>query len=445
MTPILPASTDEEAALEIVRRLTKAGFFAYWVGGCVRNRLLGLPAEDIDIATNARLDQVEKVFDKVRRVGAKFGVCLVSLYGVQTEVATFRTEGPYLDHRRPESVVFAGPEEDARRRDFTINALFFDPIEERVIDYVGGRKDLEARLVRCVGDPGQRIEEDALRILRGIRFAARLEFEIEKRTFAALRRHAKDLEHISAERIRDELVRMLTGPHRARALDLMEAAGALAVILPEVADMRGVAQPPQYHPEGDVWTHTKAALDALENPSPVLAMATLLHDVGKPVTYEEAPDRIRFHNHDDVGAEIAEQVCRRLRFSNEEIDAIVAIVRRHMAFLNLQKMRPAKVARFLASPTIDDEIEMHRADCIASHGGLENYEFARSKLEEARAEHPEILPPPLLTGDDLIGMGYKPGPVFSKILDAVQEQQLEGGLGSSKAAKKWVMEQFPAK
>jgi poly(A) polymerase len=445
MTPISPASTDEQAALEIVWRLGEAGFRAYWVGGCVRNRLLGLPAEDIDIATDSRPDQVEEVFDRVRHVGAKFGVCLVSLYGVQTEVATFRTEGPYLDHRRPESVAFAGPEEDARRRDFTINALFFDPIEDRVIDYVGGRKDLEARVVRCVGNPDQRIEEDALRILRGIRFAARLKFEIEKRTFAALGRHARDLEHISAERIRDELVRMLTGPHPARALDLMDAAGALEVILPEVADMRGVAQPPQYHPEGDVWTHTKAALDALENPSPVLAMATLLHDVGKPPTYEEAPDRIRFHNHDDVGAEIAERVCRRLRFSNEEIEAIVSIVKRHMAFLNLQKMRPAKVARFLASPTIDDEIEMHRADCIASHGGLENYEFAREKLEEARTAHPEVLPPPLLTGDDLIKMGYKPGPVYSKILDAVEEQQLEGNLGSREEAKKWVMEQFPAK
>jgi len=442
MTPIRPTSKEEEAALEIVWRLRHAGCRAYWVGGCVRNRLLNLPPDDIDIATGARPHQVAEVFEHVRHVGAKFGVCLVNLFGVQTEVATFRSEGAYLDHRHPESVTFSGPEEDAARRDFTINALFFDPIEEHVIDYVGGQEDLRAGIVRCVGDADRRFEEDALRVLRAIRFAAGLAFQIEEKTWEALARHRRDLERISAERIRDELVRMLCGPHPGRALELLDESHVLDVVLPEVADLRDIPQPPQFHPEGDVWTHTKAAMDELRDPSTVLAMATLLHDVGKAPTYEEAVDRIRFNNHAEVGAQIAESVCRRLRFSAAETEAIVCMVRRHMAFMNLRDMRPAKLTRFLAAPTIDDEIEMHRADCAASHGGLENYEFARDELARAREEHREVLPPPLLRGDDLIAMGFQPGPVFSSILEAVQEQQLEGNLKSPEEARAWVAERF---
>lgn len=442
MTQIRPTTPEEEAALEIVSRLRDAGFRAWWVGGCVRNRLLGLPAEDIDVATDARPDQIDKVFEHVRHVGAKFGVCLVPLFGVQTEVATFRTEGPYLDHRHPDSVTFCGPEEDAARRDFTINALFFDPIENEVIDYVGGQADLKARILRCVGEPGRRFEEDALRVLRAVRFAARLEFEIEAETFEALRRHAKDLNHISAERIRDELVRMMCGPHPGRALDLLERSGALDVVLPEVAALRGVAQPPQFHPEGDVWTHTKAAMDHLNEPSTVLAMATLLHDSGKPATFEEGSDRIRFNQHADVGAKIAADVCERLRFSAAETEAIVEMVRRHMTFMNLPDMRPARLARFLSAPTIDDELALHRADCLASHGGLQNYELARRALDTARAEHPNVLPPPLLRGDDLIAMGFKPGPVFAEILSAVEEQQLEGNLKSPDEAREFVKRKF---
>ncbi len=442
MTPIKPSSTEEEAALEIVWRLRHGGFRAYWVGGCVRNRLLGLPADDFDVATDARPHQITELFTKVRLVGARFGVCIVSLYGVDTEVATFRKEGPYFDHRHPDLVEFSGPQEDARRRDFTINALFLDPAEEQVIDFVGGRADLQNRIIRCVGDPDKRLQEDALRVLRAIRFAARLGFDIERGTFDALRRHARDLNLISPERIRDELVRMVCGPHPARALDLMSETGVLDVVLPEVGDLRGVEQPPQFHPEGDVWTHTKAALEALKNPTLVLAMATLLHDVGKAPTFAAGPDRIRFNSHADVGAQMAEMICRRLRFSAAETECIAAIIRRHMVFMNIQKMRPAKLARFLAAPTIDDEIQLHRADCVASHGGLENFEFAERSLDEARTQHPQVIPPPLITGDDLIEMGFEPGPIFSKILRCVEDRQLEGALKTPESARAFVQKQF---
>ncbi len=444
MTPIKPNSTEEEAALEIVWRLRHGGFRAYWVGGCVRNRLLGLPADDFDVATDARPHQITDLFTKVRLVGARFGVCIVSLYGVDTEVATFRKEGPYLDHRHPELVEFSGPEEDARRRDFTINALFFDPAEEQVVDYVGGRADIEGRVIRCVGDPDQRLQEDALRVLRAVRFAARLEFEIERATVDALRRHARDLNLISPERIRDELVRMVCGPHPARALDLMSDTGVLEVVLPEVADLRGIPQPPEFHPEGDVWTHTKAALEALRNPTPVVATATLLHDVGKAPTFAAGPDRIRFNSHADVGAQMAEMICRRLRFSAAETEAIVAIIRRHMVFMNIQDMRPAKLARFLAASTIDDELELHRADCVASHGGMGNFEFAERSLREARMKHPEVIPPPLINGDDLIDLGFQPGPIFTKILRAVEDRQLEGSLKTPESARAFVLQQFAA-
>lgn len=443
MSPLIPATPAESAALEIVWRLRHAGHRAYWAGGCVRDRLLGLPSKDIDVATDATPSRILELFEKVLLVGARFGVCVVVQGDVQTEVATFRTEGDYRDHRHPEHLDFAGPEEDARRRDFTINALFFDPITEQVYDYVGGREDLVARRVRCVGDAEQRLAEDALRILRAVRFAARLDFQIEAETWEALRRRATDLRAISPERIRDELVLMLRGPRPAMALEQLRLCGALEIFLPEVAALHGVPQPSEYHPEGDVWEHTRQCLEQLDAPSTILAMATLLHDVGKPVTFQRAPDRIRFNNHAEVGAQMAEAICRRLRFSTAECEAITHLVRRHMVFMDIQRMRPAKLTRFLASSTIDDDLALHRTDCLASHGGLENYHWVAQRLAEARAAHPDILPPPLLTGDDLIALGYAPGPLFSEILKALEEQQLDGRITTPQAAREWVRESYP--
>ncbi len=452
-----PHSAAERAALAIVRRLRAAGHEAYWVGGAVRNRLLDLPAEDVDIATSAAPADVAALFGESRFVGAKFGVCLVSIAegeGKESgeggappvcEVATFRREGPYSDHRRPDSVEPGTPAEDALRRDFTVNALLLDPLDGRVIDYVGGLADLRGRRIRCVGAPDDRFAEDALRVLRAVRFAARLAFEIEPGTWDALRRHAPDLQLISAERLREELVRMMCGPHPGRALDLLFDAGILAVILPEVAAMRDCPHTPDFHPEGGVWEHTKLCLERMPAaPSPTLAMAVLLHDIGKPATIERlAGGKLRFPGHAGVGARMAEEICRRLRFSNAEIEAIVAIVGRHMHFVQIREMRPGRRARFLAAPTIADDLEMHRIDCEASHGDLSVYHWVQGELEAARSAGRAVLPPPMLNGEDLIAMGYRPGPLFSEILAALPEAQIEGKIATADEARHWVRATWP--
>jgi poly(A) polymerase len=420
-------------ATAIVRRLRDGGHIAYFNGGCVRDMVRGVEPHDIDIATRATPEQVQALFPKTVAVGAQFGVVLVLEGEHQFEVATFRSDEAYVDGRRPTSVRFGSPEEDAQRRDFTINGLFFDPIANEIIDFVGGREDIERRIVRAIGDPRQRFAEDKLRLLRCVRFASNLGFEIEDKTFAAVREMAAQIHVVSAERIRDELIKILTRAHAGCGLQLLDTSGLLKEILPEVAAMKGVEQPPEFHPEGDVFTHTKLMLDALPpNPSMVLAFAVLLHDVGKPPTFERATDRIRFNEHDRVGAAMAEAILRRLRFPNEQIEKIVLCVAGHMRFQHVQQMRPAKLKRILARETFADELELHRIDCQASHRNLENYEFMRGKASELPPE--VIKPQPLLTGHDLLTLGLKPGPKVGQILREVEELQLEERLKSKAEA-----------
>ncbi|HEV2283355.1 MAG TPA: CCA tRNA nucleotidyltransferase [bacterium] len=407
-------------------RLRDAGFETYLAGGCVRDRLLGRPAADYDIATAARPEQVAALFPRTVDVGAAFGVIRVLTDDGDYEVATFRTEGPYLDGRRPSSVRYAGPREDALRRDFTINGLFYDPAADAVLDVVAGREDLTARLVRAIGDAAVRFEEDRLRMLRAVRLAVELDFTIAPATFEAIRRHAADVRTVSAERIRDELVRMLTGPDPGRALALLRDAGLLAAVLPEVAAEIGVPQPPNFHPEGDVFEHTRRAVAALRHPSPALAMAALLHDVGKPPTLEYAPDRIRFNRHDERGAEIAETVMERLRFPRRDTDRVTALVGRHMMFKDLPQMREAKRRRLLADELFPDLLELHRADCAASHEDFALYEWARAEAERAAATPPS--PARLISGHDVLARGVLAGPRVAAILEAVEDARLEGRL-----------------
>jgi poly(A) polymerase len=420
MTPAIP---QQEAAREVVRRLRDAGYDAHWAGGCVRDMLLGRQPKDYDVATSARPEQVQSLFPGSVSVGAAFGVVQVRLDDERIEVATFRSEGPYLDGRHPSSVTFADARADVGRRDFTINGLLYDPLDGRVLDWVGGQADLQAKRVRTIGDPAARFEEDRLRMLRAVRLAAELDFEIEQQTLAAIRLAADRIQSVSAERIRDEIARIFTGPRRGAGLRLLDETGLLPVVLPEVAAMKGVPQPPEFHPEGDVFEHTVRTLDALRSPNLVLAFGALLHDVGKPPTYE-VRDRIRFDRHDEVGAEVTAEVCSRWRLAAREAEAIVALVREHMRFKELPKMRESKRRRFFARPDFDDHLELHRADCLASHGNLSTYEWVRQARAALSPE--EISPPRLVTGDDLIAMGMEPGPVFARILEAVAEAQFEG-------------------
>jgi len=432
----------EQAALEIVRRLKQEGYAAYLVGGCVRNRIMGIPSPDIDIATDAPPGTIEDLFQRTISVGARFGVVIVISGDILTEVATFRSDGEYLDHRHPSKVHFSDARRDAIRRDFTINSLFWDPLTGEVLDFVEGRRDIEKGIIRSIGNALERFREDALRLLRAVRFASRFSFTIEAKTWKALKQNADLIRSISPERIREELVKILTGPNPGVALDLLEKSGLLQIVLPEIQALKGVPQPEAFHPEGDCFEHTKLALEWLRNPSPVLAMGCLLHDVGKPPTFREA-DRIRFDNHTRVGEKMARAVCRRLKFSNADRKAIQDLVARHMHFLSVRDMKKSTLKRFLSHPNIEEDLELHRADCLSSHGDLENYHFCVEKLREFRREEKKLIPPPLLTGHDLIEAGYKPGPLFKKILDSVQESQLEGEIKTRDAALVFVKQRFP--
>ena len=415
------------AATKLVRRLRDSGFIAYFAGGCVRDALLRKQPKDIDIATAAEPDDVQKLFARTVAVGVKFGVVRVLEGGIEFEVATFRSDGVYLDGRRPVSVTFSSPEEDAKRRDFTINGMFYDPLQDQVVDFVGGKSDLEHRLVRAIGDPNERFSEDHLRLLRALRFAAALDFEIEPATWKAVTENAYQITTVSQERIRDELVKIMADTHRVRGLDLLDQSGLLQSILPEVSRMHGCEQPPQFHPEGDVYVHTRLMLSLLPaDISPLLALSVLLHDIGKPVTYsfDEVDQRIRFNGHDQVGAEMATEIMTRLRFSNEEIDTVVEAIRNHMVFKDTPNMRPAKLRRFMGRQNFPLELELHRVDCLGSHGDLQTYDLLANKQKEF--ENEPIIPPPLLTGRDLIALGLKPGPRFGEILEAVQTAQLDG-------------------
>ena len=414
------------AAEKIVQMLTQAGHVAVYAGGCVRDALLQRPYLDVDIATSATPDQVQALFPKASDPqGKAFGVIRLRIDEHVFEIATFRVDGPYLDGRRPSSITFTTAEEDAKRRDFTINGMFFNPLQNQLLDYVAGQADLSAKTIRAIGDPVSRFTEDRLRLFRAIRFAVQLGFEMEPATWRALIQLAPSSNVISPERVRDELIKIFTSPDPARGFDLLHQSGLLAVWIPELLEMRGCAQSPEHHPEGDVWVHTRLLLTHMRNPSPVLALSALLHDIGKPRTSKTDPDgRIRFFGHEGVGARMAEEILRRLRFSNDEVAAITACIANHMAFKDAPNMRVSTLKRLLARPTFLEELELHRIDCSSCHGQLDIHAFLTAKMTEFSQE--EIKPKPLLTGNDLQQLGIKPGPSMGKILHQLMDEQLEG-------------------
>ncbi len=429
-------------ARDVVARLRESGHIAYFAGGCVRDMVRDRIPKDFDIATDARPEVVQQLFSRTHAVGVHFGVILVLENNFQFEVATFRSDDAYIDGRHPSAVHFSSPEEDAKRRDFTINGMFYDPVAEKVIDFIGGCADIAAKLVRAIGDPAQRFAEDRLRMLRAVRLATILDYKIDKQTWDALLANAGSINEISAERIRDELIRIFLSPNRARGWDLLDSSGLMRAVLPEIDEMKGCKQPEQFHPEGDVFEHTRLMLRFLpEKVSVPLVFSVLLHDVAKPRTATvDETGRIRFSGHDRMGAEMTEKIMRRLRFSGAEIDATVEMVRQHMVFKDVPKMREAKLKRFIARPTFDDELELHRVDCEGSHRMLDNYEFLLRKREEFASE--PIIPPPLVRGDDLIALGLKPGPRFGEILEAVETRQLEGNLRTREEALEWVQREY---
>jgi len=429
-----------EAALTVCRTLHAAGHRALFAGGCVRDELLGAHPKDYDVATSARPDDVEKLFKRVITVGKAFGVQMVMIGDVQIEVATFRWDGPYLDGRRPVSVEFRDEQQDALRRDFTVNALFFDPIKEEVLDYAGGREDIVKQVVRAVGVAYDRFMEDHLRLLRCVRFAAQLDFKIDPATFAAVKELAHLVKKTSPERVRDELLRILTQPHAHRGFMLLDESGLLPHLLPEISAMKGVEQPPEYHPEGDVFVHTMKMLEALERPSATLALGVLLHDVGKPRT-QTFEDRIRFNGHEKVGAEMTAEICTRLRLSNTDAERVTWLVGQHMRVSAVKEMRESKLKRLIREEGFSELLELFRIDCASSHRRMDTYEWLRDRAASLPPE--AVRPTPLLTGDDLIKLGYAPGPLFTEILRAVEDLQLEGALASRDAAIEHVRKTWP--
>jgi len=475
-------SDIKQHAVEIVRTLREAGHQAYLVGGCVRDLLLGSEPADYDVATDASPDEVMRIFPETYAVGAQFGVvlipvperrngacaisaegdlrqdaasciatnpvgregsCSVSAKSNLVEVATFRSDIVYSDGRHPDQVRFSkDPRQDVERRDFTINGLLLDPFNNEVLDFVGGRKDLESGIIRTIGDPDRRFAEDKLRMLRAVRFAARFEYTIEPATFVAIQKLAQQIVQVSRERVRDELTKMLTEGHARRAFLLLDETGLLREVLPEISAMKGVEQPPQFHPEGDVFVHTLLLLDKLRQPCPsTLAWGALLHDVGKPPTFRVAPDRIRFDGHVDIGVKMAEEICLRLRFSNDDTQEILALVANHMRFADVERMNESTLKKFLRMPHFEEHLELHRMDCQSSHGDLTSYNYARKKLASIPPE--TMRPKPLINGDDLIVLGYAPGPRFKEILSAVEDAQLEGSLHSKEEALDFVRRLFP--
>lgn len=436
----------ETIATDIVRTLQSAGYEALFAGGCVRDRLLGNDPKDYDIATSATPDEILKHFPKAGTVGAHFGVVLVKKGGHHFEIATFREDGEYTDGRRPESVVFSDAENDARRRDFTINGMFHDPVADRTIDYVGGRADLEAGLIRCIGTPEDRFREDYLRLLRAVRFATRFGFEIEETTWTAICKTGENIQHISPERIREELDRIWVDPNRVRGFDLLVDSGLMEHLLPEILQLKGCEQPPQWHPEGDVFVHTRLMLSHLpDDASLPLVLSVLFHDIAKPATFSYDPDedRIRFNGHDKVGAEMTRAILRRFRYSNAIVDTVSEAVENHMKFKDVQKMRSSTLKRFMAKDSFDDQLALHRVDCLGSNGNLGNHDYVIAKQEEFAAE--PLVPPPFLSGRDLIDRGLKPGPHFKEILRTAQDLQLENEHTSREQALVWLEDEINSK
>jgi poly(A) polymerase len=433
---------SETAARSIVERLRAEGFEALYAGGCVRDHLLGAEPHDYDVATSARPEQVEALFPRTVPVGAQFGVILVLEGDAEIQVATFRGDGAYHDGRHPESVHYTDAKGDALRRDFTINGLFYDPLKNEVLDFVQGRNDLEKNLIRAIGNPEERFSEDKLRLLRAIRFATTLGFTIDPETWSAILKWAPEIHAVSAERIRDEFCKILLSPNRLHGFDLLDQSGLLRMILPEMEQLKGCDQPADFHPEGDVFVHTRLMLSLLpEKVSLPLVLSVLFHDLGKPATrVVDETGRVRFNGHEGVSAEISLRIMQRLRFSNEVIDAVLPAVRLHMSFKDVPNMRIATLKRMMARPTFDDELELHRVDCLGSHGMLDNHALLIAKREEFSQE--PLIPSPLLTGDDLITLGWKPGPKFAEILQSVQTLQLEGKLTSRDEALRWVSSEY---
>ena len=435
--------SSRETAVEIVRRLQTAGFAAFWVGGCVRDFFLGREPQDYDIATDARPEQIEKLFKRTIAVGRKFGVMIVVEDKHQFQVATFRAESDYKDGRRPTKVVFSSAEADAQRRDFTVNGLFYDPVTEKLHDWVGGEKDLRAKIIRTIGSPDERFAEDHLRLLRAVRFAAQLGFEIEPQTFAALKANAPRIKNISAERIRDELIKLFSPLHAARGLVLLSDSGLLEPVLPELAATIFCEQSPDYHPEGSVFEHIRLMLEKLpSNAAESLPWTVILHDIGKPVTAERDPQTsaIHFYEHEKIGAAMAEKILQRLRFPKKQIEEIVACVRQHMQFKDVRQMRKATLRRLLMRETFPLELELHRLDCLGSHGQLDLYEFLLAQAEELKKK--PAIRPPLLTGNDLIKLGMKPGPAMGVLLAEIREKQLQDELKTPRQACAWAKKQI---
>ena len=436
--PDSKSSSPKGIAADIVRRLHRAGFSAFWVGGCVRDFLLGREPGDYDIATSALPEQIEKLFKRTVAVGRKFGVIVVVENGRPFQVATFRAEADYRDGRHPEQITFGDAEADAQRRDFTVNGLFYDPVAEKLHDWVGGEKDLRAKIIRTIGSPGERFAEDHLRLLRAVRFAAQLGFEIEPQTFAAVRALAPKIELISAERIRDELIKLFSPPHAARGLVLLRDSGLLPGVLPELVATMVCEQSPNFHPEGTVFEHIRLMLEKLpSNAHPSLPWAVILHDIAKPATVERDPvtGKIHFYDHEKVGAALAGRILQRLRFPKKQTDEIVACVRQHMQFKDVKQMRKATLRRLLLRETFPLELELHRLDCLGSHGALDHYEFLVQQAAEL--EKQPAIRPPLLTGNDLIALGLKPGPAMGVLLAEIREKQLQDELKTPRQARAW--------
>ncbi|MGP8271739.1 MAG: CCA tRNA nucleotidyltransferase [Terracidiphilus sp.] len=450
---MFPGSRQFEAALQVVKELRSAGYEAYLAGGCVRDLLLGRDPKDYDVATSATPDTVLNLFKRTFAVGAHFGVVLVADGDeegyITTEVATFRSDGAYSDGRHPDEVRYTkSAEEDVRRRDFTINGLLLDPLPSgtdlraSVIDYVGGVAGLDAGVIRAIGSPEARFGEDRLRMLRGVRFAARFGFELDPETAAAMRQLAPRIHAVSRERVRDELTKMLTEGHARRALESLDETELLSEVLPEIARMKGVEQPPQFHPEGDVWTHTLMLLEQLEPGCPLtLAWGALLHDVGKPPTFRRAPDRIRFDGHVEVGVAMAAEICRRFRFSNDETQQILALIENHMRFADAERMKASTLKRFFRLTDFEQHLALHRMDCLAGSRNLDHWEFVRERYLAMPEE--TVRPHPLITGRELITAGYVPGAGFKEMLRAVEDAQLEGTIGTAEEALRLVSERYP--
>jgi len=441
----------KQHAIAIVRTLRDHGHQAYLVGGCVRDLLLGREPADYDVTTDATPDEVMRIFPETYAVGAQFGVVLVPLPKDEVtkeendavEVATFRSDVGYTDGRHPDHVRYSkDAREDVERRDFTINGLLLDPLADEVLDYVNGRVDLKAGIIRTIGDPERRFAEDKLRMLRAVRFAARFDYTIDPQTFAAIQKLASQIHQVSCERIREELTKMLTEGSARRAFLLLDESGLLREVLPEISRMKGVEQPPQFHPEGDVFVHTLWLLEKLPQPCPpTLAWGALLHDVGKPPTFRVAPDRIRFDGHVDVGVRMGQEILRRLHFSNDDTEQILALIDNHMRFADVQRMKESTLKKFIRIPHFDEHLQLHRIDCLSSHGDLTSYNFTQEKIITMPPE--SVRPTPLITGQELIAAGYVPGPLFKEILGAVEDAQLEGRLHSKEQAMQFVRNGFP--